>query len=66
MFYYTKENTTLNKSCNVSAAHEALRVYAKSIYRILRKLKKYSTVAADILKALLNLNSVDVVSGLVI
>ncbi|GAU16937.1 hypothetical protein TSUD_36950 [Trifolium subterraneum] len=41
-------------------AHEALRVYAKSIYRILRKLKKYSTVAADILKALLNLNSVDV------
>ncbi|CAK8572923.1 unnamed protein product [Lathyrus sativus] len=43
-----------------STAHEALRVYAKSIYRILRKLKKYSTVAADILKALLNLNSVDV------
>lgn len=40
--------------------HEVLRVYAKSIYRILRKLKKYSTVAADILKALLNLNSVDV------
>jgi len=54
------------RKCNVAAVHEVLRVYAKSIYRILRKLKKYSTVAADILKALLNLNSVDVVSRVVI
>jgi len=47
---------------NGSVAQEALRAYAKSIYRIMRKLKKYSTVAADIMKTLLNLNSVDVVS----
>ncbi|CAJ1976591.1 unnamed protein product [Sphenostylis stenocarpa] len=39
---------------------EALRAYAKSIYRTMRKLKRYSTVAVDIMKALLNLNSVDV------
>ncbi|BAT94636.1 hypothetical protein VIGAN_08125500 [Vigna angularis var. angularis] len=39
---------------------EALRAYAKRIYRTMRKLKKYSTVAVDIMKALLNLNSVDV------
>ncbi|KAL2324995.1 hypothetical protein Fmac_024053 [Flemingia macrophylla] len=41
-------------------ALEALRAYAKSIYRTMRKLKKYSVVAVDIMKALLNLNSVDV------
>ncbi|KAL5139249.1 putative E3 ubiquitin-protein ligase LIN-1 [Glycine soja] len=45
---------------NDPIAQEALRAYAKSIYRIMRKLKKYSTVAADIMKTLLNLNSVDV------
>lgn len=45
---------------NHPSAHEALRVYAKSIYRILRKLRKYTVVAVDIMKALLNLNSVDV------
>ncbi|KAL9318046.1 hypothetical protein ACSQ67_014563 [Phaseolus vulgaris] len=41
---------------------EALRAYAKRIYRTMRKLKRYSTVAVDITKALLNLNSIDVVS----
>ncbi|KAJ1435771.1 Zinc finger, RING/FYVE/PHD-type [Sesbania bispinosa] len=41
-------------------AHEAFRVYAKSIYRTLRKLKKYSMVAVDIMKVILNLQSVDV------
>ncbi|XP_061337548.1 putative E3 ubiquitin-protein ligase LIN-1 [Gastrolobium bilobum] len=41
-------------------AQEALGVYAKSIYRTLRKLRKYSVVAVDIMKALLNLKSVDV------
>ncbi|KAJ1404791.1 Zinc finger, RING/FYVE/PHD-type [Sesbania bispinosa] len=41
-------------------AHEAFRVYAKSIYRTLRKLKKYSLVAVDIMKVILNLQSVDV------
>ncbi|XP_054818085.1 putative E3 ubiquitin-protein ligase LIN-1 isoform X2 [Prosopis cineraria] len=37
-----------------------LGAYAKSIYKTLTKLKKYSVVAADIMKALLNLKSVDV------
>ncbi|TKY51776.1 putative E3 ubiquitin-protein ligase LIN-1 [Spatholobus suberectus] len=41
-------------------AHETLRAYAKNIYRTMRKLKKYSAVAVDIMKAILNLNSVDV------
>ncbi|KAK7391558.1 hypothetical protein VNO78_19974 [Psophocarpus tetragonolobus] len=41
-------------------AQEALSACAKSIYRTMRKLKKYSTVAVDIMKVLLNLNSVDV------
>lgn len=52
----------LIKTLNVSVALEALGVYAKNIYRTLRKLKKHSMVAADIMKALLNLKSVDVVS----
>ncbi|RDX93915.1 putative E3 ubiquitin-protein ligase LIN-1, partial [Mucuna pruriens] len=54
------QRSTKLESVNVSVAHEALRAYAKSIYRIMRKLKKYSAVAVDIMKALLNLNSVDV------
>lgn len=54
------------KTLNVTVALEALGVYAKSIYRTLRKLKKYSVVAGDIMKALLNLKSVDVVSKMVI
>ncbi|KAI4346167.1 hypothetical protein L6164_013240 [Bauhinia variegata] len=41
-------------------ALEELGSHAKSLYRILRKLKKYSVVASDIMKALVNLNSVDV------
>lgn len=53
------------KSVNFSGTHEALRVYAKSIYRTLRRLKKYSVVAVDIMKVILNLKSVDVVSGMV-
>ncbi|KAK7278577.1 hypothetical protein RJT34_23609 [Clitoria ternatea] len=40
-------------------AHESLRGYAKNIYRTMRKLKKYSAVAVDIMKALINLKSVD-------
>lgn len=47
---------------NVSVTQEALGAYAKRIYRTMRKLKRYSTVAVDIMKTLLNLNSVDVVS----
>ncbi|KAK4275107.1 hypothetical protein QN277_018243 [Acacia crassicarpa] len=43
-------------------ALEALGTYAKSIYKTLRKLKKYRVVSADIIKALLNLKSVDVTS----
>lgn len=59
-----KRSTNL-KSVNFSGTHEALRVYAKSIYRTLRRLKKYSVVAVDIMKVILNLKSVDVVSGMV-
>jgi len=54
------------ETVNVSVTQEALRAYAKRIYRTMRKLKRYSTVAVDIMKALLNLNSVDVVSRMVI
>lgn len=54
------------KTVNVSVTQEALRAYAKRIYRTMRKLKRYSTVAVDITKALLNLNSIDVVSRMVI
>lgn len=60
------QRSTKLKIVNVSVAHEALGVYAKSIYRTLRRLKKYSAVPVDIMKALLNLKSVDVVSGMVI
>lgn len=37
-------------------------MYAKCIYRTLRKLKKHSVVVADIIKTLMNLSSVDAVS----
>ena len=37
-------------------------VYAKCIYKTLRKLKGNSAVVTDIMKALMNLSSVDVVS----
>ncbi|KAL6216259.1 hypothetical protein ACLB2K_009482 [Fragaria x ananassa] len=42
------------------AALEALGVYAKCIYKTLRKLKRSTMVASDIMKALMNLSSVDV------
>ncbi|KAM5565133.1 putative E3 ubiquitin-protein ligase LIN-1 [Rosa sericea] len=42
------------------AALEALGVYAKCIYKTLRKLKRSTVVASDIMKALMNLSSVDV------
>ncbi|KAK7268600.1 hypothetical protein RIF29_21301 [Crotalaria pallida] len=45
---------------NDPVTYKTLGVYAKSIYRTLRKLKKYSVVAVDIMKVLLNLKSVDV------
>lgn len=48
----------------IAAALEALRVYAKPFYKTLRKLKKYAFVANDIMKALMNLSSIDIVSGL--
>ncbi|XP_024930397.3 putative E3 ubiquitin-protein ligase LIN-1 [Ziziphus jujuba] len=38
----------------------ALGVYAKCIYKTLRKLKRHSVVVTDIMKALMNLSSVDV------
>ncbi|XP_019428402.1 PREDICTED: putative E3 ubiquitin-protein ligase LIN-1 isoform X2 [Lupinus angustifolius] len=50
---------SLKAFLNDPFAHEALGVYAKSIYRTLRKLRKYSVVAVDIMKVLLNLKSVD-------
>ncbi|KAK9946928.1 hypothetical protein M0R45_012367 [Rubus argutus] len=42
------------------AALEALGVYAKCMYKTLRKLKRSSVVANDIMKALMNLSSVDI------
>lgn len=56
-----QSNTKL-ETINVSVAQQELRAYAKSIYKIMRKLIKYSTIVVDIMKTLLNLNSVDVVS----
>lgn len=41
------------------AALEELGMYAKCIYKTLRKLKKHSVLVADILKALMNLTSVN-------
>ncbi|KAF3446786.1 hypothetical protein FNV43_RR11966 [Rhamnella rubrinervis] len=41
------------------AAAKALGVYAKCIYKTLRKLKRNSVVVTDIIKALMNLSSVD-------
>ncbi|KAL3733287.1 hypothetical protein ACJRO7_022762 [Eucalyptus globulus] len=40
-------------------ALEELGMYAKCIYKMLRKLKKHSVLVADILKALMNLTSVN-------
>ncbi|GMJ08132.1 hypothetical protein HRI_004482400 [Hibiscus trionum] len=45
---------------NDPTAIEELGKYAKCIYKTLRKLKRNSFVAADILKALMNLSSVNV------
>ncbi|KAG4980959.1 hypothetical protein JHK82_034203 [Glycine max] len=56
-----QSNTKL-ETINVSVAQQELRAYAKSIYKIMRKLIKYSTIVVDIMKTLLNLNSIDVVS----
>ncbi|KAM0972721.1 hypothetical protein ACFX13_016402 [Malus domestica] len=50
----------LKSFVNDPAALEALRVYAKPIYKTLRKLKKYAFVANDIMKALMNLSSIDI------
>lgn len=52
-----------SNSLNI-AALEALGVYAKCIYRTLRKLKRNSLVVRDIMEALMNLPSVDAVSGM--
>ncbi|KAF8022683.1 hypothetical protein BT93_F0259 [Corymbia citriodora subsp. variegata] len=41
------------------ASLEELGMYAKCIYKTLRKLKKHSVLVADILKALMNLTSVN-------
>nr|AZL93829.1 U-box/WD40 protein [Ceanothus thyrsiflorus] len=41
------------------AATKALGVYAKCLYKTLRKLKRNSVVVNDIMKALMNLSSVD-------
>lgn len=56
-----QSNTKL-ETINVSVAQQPLRAYAKSIYKIITKINKYSTVVVHIMKTLLNLNSVDVVS----
>lgn len=64
LFMGTMHRNIKTERLNVSVALEALGAYAKSIYKTLRKLKKYSVVATDIMKALLNLKSVDVVSGM--
>ncbi|XP_015941043.1 putative E3 ubiquitin-protein ligase LIN-1 isoform X1 [Arachis duranensis] len=53
-------NLALNTFISDPIAHEALGGYAKSIYRTLRKLKKHSAAAVDIMRTLLNLKSVDV------
>ncbi|MED6135898.1 hypothetical protein PIB30_050991 [Stylosanthes scabra] len=50
----------LNTFIGDPIAHEALGAYAKSIYRTLRKLKKHSAAAVDIMRTILNLKSVDV------
>ncbi|PQQ21567.1 putative E3 ubiquitin-protein ligase LIN-1 isoform X2 [Prunus yedoensis var. nudiflora] len=50
----------LKSFVNDPAALEALGVYAKCIYKTLRKLKKNSVVANDIMKALMNLSSIDI------
>ncbi|MED6205903.1 hypothetical protein PIB30_022033 [Stylosanthes scabra] len=50
----------LNTFIGDPTAHEALGAYAKSIYRTLRKLKKHSAAAVDIMRTILNLKSVDV------
>ncbi|KAJ7966871.1 RING-type E3 ubiquitin transferase [Quillaja saponaria] len=42
-----------------STALQALGAYAKIIYKTLRKLKRYSVVATDIMKTLMNLPSID-------
>ncbi|KHN11218.1 Putative E3 ubiquitin-protein ligase LIN-1 [Glycine soja] len=52
----------LKNFINDLIAQQELRAYAKSIYKIMRKLIKYSTIVVDIMKTLLNLNSIDVVS----
>lgn len=44
-------------------ALEELGVYVKSIYNVLRKLKRSSSVVTDILKALISLPSVNAVSS---
>lgn len=51
-----------SNSLNI-AALEALGVYVKCIYRTLKKLKRNSLVVRDIMEALMNLPSVDAVSG---
>ncbi|RZB76341.1 putative E3 ubiquitin-protein ligase LIN-1 [Glycine soja] len=50
----------LKNFINDLIAQQELRAYAKSIYKIMRKLIKYSTIVVDIMKTLLNLNSIDV------
>ena len=59
-FFFLKKKT---ETVLILAALEMLGAYAKSIYRTLRELKKNSVVVTDIMKALMNLSSVDAVSG---
>lgn len=57
-----KDPPIMNSPKIFAAAFEELGVFAKCIYKNLRKLKKHSVFVADILKALMNLTSVNTVS----
>lgn len=58
-----KDPPIMNSPKTFAVALEELGVYAKCIYKSLRKLKKHTVFVADILKALMNLTSVNTVSG---
>lgn len=55
-------SSCLNLVPILSGALADLGVYAKCMYRTLRKLKRYSVVVNDLLKTLINLPSIDAVS----
>jgi hypothetical protein len=60
IFIYFCKNLT--QTLLILDALEMLGAYAKSIYRTLRELKRNSVAVTDIMKALMNLSSVDAVS----